>query len=751
MLLNSQMGGVPPKEEKVQGMEYLFFSNELERFLSLLRTLTSIEVVTLSNSITYVKVSKETKMSLFFTRSYLLTLNNLFPDFSSRFSSYDQLNLMRNCLKLTSGLEGVFKYWTAYPMASLMKRTSGVPDLNSLPPIKSLNSFGWTGNVKRFLKNRLNTSRGILLAQNILQGVKRACDTVSDTFVQQTMIDHLEILTTPSKGYDLSDLSPLIARVCQTFHQSERIKMYEPSRKACFEYREKGWKQYNEVVTELSLAYRKQVILPNDEIYGYDVPTPDEVLSHIDLTAVSDVTVVPVREPLKCRIITKGNALPMYYSRFFQKKMKSWLDTIPCFILTKEPLSVDHLNKLNDLTETINLSSPEELRLFVSGDYKSATDLLDISLTKMIFEELLSKSDIGQMDKMVLRSVLYEQNLYWGNPPHREFKGRQVNGQLMGSILSFPILCLANLVCYWASLERYLGHSVPLERLPVLINGDDILFKTNERHYQIWLTEIDRVGFRLSVGKNYVHPRYLTVNSTMFSYVDGSFKEVPYLNNGLLTGISKLGPMKQELTFQQIAEKVFSGSSNHPFVQSRFIYYQKERINAITLEGKYNLFLPVYLGGIGIRPLLPPSYTRFQLQLAQFLYRRLSDYPSKPPSQAVKLVDKSSEKLIDAAYNVRYMRTYSSFDYDLSVPERLKDLVLLEPQLVYRHMSLNSFQRWRRKYISSRESVPELPKHLIEPMFECRYVRTAAKYLWRERLYSSFPFMRDDTWVPFWS
>jgi hypothetical protein len=75
----------------------------------------------------------------------------------------------------------------------------------------------------------------------------------------------------------------------------------------------------------------------------------------------------------------------------------------------------------------------------------------------------------------------------------------------MGSILSFPILCVVNLLCYWRAVERYWGKQVSLRKLQVLINGDDILFRANARLYAIWQEEIKEVGFELSVGKNYIH------------------------------------------------------------------------------------------------------------------------------------------------------------------------------------------------------------------------------------------------------
>jgi hypothetical protein len=90
---------------------------------------------------------------------------------------------------------------------------------------------------------------------------------------------------------------------------------------------------------------------------------------------------------------------------------------------------------------------------------------------------------------------------------------RQNTGQLMGSPLSFPLLCAINFICYWLSIEEYTGAIIKLEECPVRVNGDDIIFRSNTEHYAIWKRYISEVGFTLSLGKNYIHSTILTINS----------------------------------------------------------------------------------------------------------------------------------------------------------------------------------------------------------------------------------------------
>lgn len=92
------------------------------------------------------------------------------------------------------------------------------------------------------------------------------------------------------------------------------------------------------------------------------------------------------------------------------------------------------------------------------------------------------------------------------------------NGQLMGSPLSFPILCAINFVAYRSALKQYVRDmggdwsKAEMLEMPVRVNGDDILFKCNDAFYHgYWKPSVAAIGFTLSPGKNYVSPAFLTV------------------------------------------------------------------------------------------------------------------------------------------------------------------------------------------------------------------------------------------------
>jgi len=216
----------------------------------------------------------------------------------------------------------------------------------------------------------------------------------------------------------------------------------------------------------------------------------------------------------------------------------------------------------------------------------------------------------------------------------------------MGSVLSFPILCLANLFAYIdarTDSSKVFRSRKLMDRLPVRINGDDILFRTSNAFYERWRESIDRVGFTLSVGKNFRHKRFFTVNSVPIEWIPalspGQFwsgvswpdleessipfhvTQVPtitiggFLNVGLLTGQAKL--TGRESLGSIPLSGWYSGSVldalNPPLAHKWFLHYHKREILRQTRFGRVtlNIFAHPYLGGLGfpIPPGVSPGFS----------------------------------------------------------------------------------------------------------------------------------------------
>lgn len=400
-------------------------------------------------------------------------------------------------------------------------------------------------------------------------------------------------------------------------------------------------------------------------------------------SALAFTKVSPILEPFKVRIITKSEALEQATSKSLQRGYSRTLWSIPAFILTSRPLDgADFIELLiqedlvpvgygNGLTESLYHHFQRTGAFWVSGDYKAATDGANLNCTKQINENIMSRSQLSKYSTMAARKILYEQDISYPKRFSPEIAKRleklgvehrvnmddtvsitQKNGQLMGSILSFPILCIMNLLAYWESLNSYISEVqgrqciVPVELLPVRINGDDISFRANSHLYATWREKIVPYGFKLSLGKNYTHNQYVTINSKMFSIKTGetplstSVREVKYLNIGLLLGTDGTvkSQQKQDKPMYENYNTLIEGSIVPAYTHGRYLSYHKDQIYRATGNGYLNLFLPLGLCGVGfVNPAIVPSLTVAQRKLVDHrrtLVEKLSEtshIPNRDP------------------------------------------------------------------------------------------------------------------------
>jgi len=146
----------------------------------------------------------------------------------------------------------------------------------------------------------------------------------------------------------------------------------------------------------------------------------------------------------------------------------------------------------------------------VSGDYKSATDNLPIEVMEMALGVMLDNAcfvprNVAELARRACRPILFS-----------EKESLEVRvGQMMGSLLSFPFLCLQNFLSFrWAlSQSGFRGH------VPVLINGDDILFQTpTESFPDRWFSVVAAVGLEVEQTKTSVARDFGSLNSTLLRW-----------------------------------------------------------------------------------------------------------------------------------------------------------------------------------------------------------------------------------------
>lgn len=160
--------------------------------------------------------------------------------------------------------------------------------------------------------------------------------------------------------------------------------------------------------------------------------------------------------------------------------------------------------------------------VFVSGDYESATDNLPLSVAEAILMAAreLSVEVPDQIWDYALHSL--RSSVQYPDGVARV----QLRGQLMGNLLSFPLLCLQNYAAFrWCVGDR---------KIPVRINGDDIVFRSDREIAQHWMDNVSALGLTLSRGKTLVSSSVFSLNSTFFRAREFGVDLIPVLRGAIL-------------------------------------------------------------------------------------------------------------------------------------------------------------------------------------------------------------------------
>lgn len=334
------------------------------------------------------------------------------------------------------------------------------------------------------------------------------------------------------------------------------------------------------------------------------------------LSLVEEPLVEPVglAEALKVRVITKGPPLTYAALKPIQEYLHSNLRKHPCFALIGEEIHAGHVTNRMGL----KLGADE---FFGSGDYKASTNLLDPEVSNCIVKRICSNLQFPlQYRELFLRAltghVFVEED---GSEAPQQW------GQLMGSIVSFPILCIANAALSRWALEYGRRMPILLRDAPLMINGDDVLFKTNVYGWWAWKAITAAGGLQPSVGKVYTSRWYLNMNSTSFRRVSDEslyepcdcpdrqdprktfrrpspFIRIPFVNLRLLTAnkrsmaVGDLGT--KEMPLGARARELMRTC---PFgiripVWKKFLNKNWKKLSAVRVPW----YMPEWLGGLGL-------------------------------------------------------------------------------------------------------------------------------------------------------
>jgi hypothetical protein len=309
-----------------------------------------------------------------------------------------------------------------------------------------------------------------------------------------------------------------------------------------------------------------------------------------------DVKPVALPEPLKVRVITKANAF-CYLLKLIQEPMTAHLNDLPVFCLTGSPLEHESVQGIQKQIQ----ENPD--KFFISGDYDAATDNLPLEAIQAVMYGILKGINMSNLDSLTKRLLL--DIIHLDTIPHRIHYPiktdskythiweivQQTRGQLMGSLLSFPVLCLVNYLTVLRARGVSLQSIKPKKLRQVLfkendirINGDDLLFADTQAVYQKWKQEVHKCGLLLSVGKNYVSREFGTINSRLLS------------KNNILP-VLRFGDLKSEETnvLQKWESFISNANTKEDFerMYSFFIHRMKSELSRTN----QNLILPKCLGG----------------------------------------------------------------------------------------------------------------------------------------------------------
>jgi hypothetical protein len=335
-------------------------------------------------------------------------------------------------------------------------------------------------------------------------------------------------------------------------------------------------------------------------------------------------------EPFKVRVITCGPPATYTVLKPLQKFLWKTLKKLRTFRFIGEPITADAVHEI--------IGNLEQGETLLSGDYSAATDNFKTWVSNRICERLFfnlkknntecSNSFLDEMEALTKRALtghLIENPVFQktfdmsygigeaefeilSKIPHLP----QENGQLMGSIVSFPFLCIANAAMCRISIEIANGRHYGLDTLPATHNGDDCLLKgRKDRLFDVWNNVTRVAGLVNSVGKTYDSSEFCCMNSVHYDYYEESWEkggnanpyhERKYPNMGLIYGQDKSGCRGKNLTqLGAVHHDLFRTCPSLLLEKADKLFIKSNR-QELERSAPLPWFLPEWAGGIGLCP-----------------------------------------------------------------------------------------------------------------------------------------------------
>jgi len=182
-----------------------------------------------------------------------------------------------------------------------------------------------------------------------------------------------------------------------------------------------------------------------------------------------------------------------------------------------------------ELTEEHLIPLVEDIRdgeNHISGDYSAATNFINREAVLAIVEVLCESDHLTPEEKR----VLWES---FANLEHESCHGTTVfrRGQMMGSYVSFPMLCIINRCMY--NITRTWEARIKKERIgarPARFNGDDCAFNGTNTFFQQWEIVTGYYGMVVNREKTGQSRERIELNSKVYFVSAKRFAPKPVLS-----------------------------------------------------------------------------------------------------------------------------------------------------------------------------------------------------------------------------
>jgi hypothetical protein len=322
----------------------------------------------------------------------------------------------------------------------------------------------------------------------------------------------------------------------------------------------------------------------------------------------SEVRAVALPEALKVRMITAMPAFQQAVLRSLRSKLHGVMKHHPVFHLIGAPVTESYiLDRMG-----LNL---KEGHAYLSGDYDAATD----NIFRWVSEAVVDA--IGD----ILKLAHIERELFIRALTGSRFRGKlQQIGQLMGSILSFIVLCIINAAMTRWAIELAERRLYSLRDAPLAVNGDDVAAKGHaSRLHHFWSQITSFVGLRQSIGKTFVSKEFVNINSTSYMRQPEAFvinyerrdgttverktflKLTKFVNLGLLKGLKRSGGTiglndlsDTTCNLGTRARELLRLAPTHLHEQVMKIFIKHHR--NVLRETGLPWYMPEWIGGLGL-------------------------------------------------------------------------------------------------------------------------------------------------------